>query len=82
MDSTLLGAISIDGPRLGADVNSERREKKLRALVAKALGGKACYRATEIQSMERLLDEARKAGRSQALREARDEALAEFSGRS
>jgi uncharacterized protein YecA (UPF0149 family) len=57
-ENTVLGSIEIDGTRLTAGVNSEERESRLRAIVAEALGGRARYRATEIQSIERMLAEA------------------------
>ncbi|HEX8011676.1 MAG TPA: SEC-C metal-binding domain-containing protein [Casimicrobiaceae bacterium] len=56
-DNTVLGSIEIEGTRLSANVNSEKREQALREIVTKALGERARYRATEIQSLERLLAE-------------------------
>lgn len=56
-DNTVLGTIEIDGTRLYVDVNSEKREEAIRAIVAEALGERARYRATEIQSLEKLLAE-------------------------
>lgn len=57
-ENTVLGSIAIDGTRLTAEVNSEARERRLRAIVGEALGGRGRYRATEIQSVERMLAEA------------------------
>lgn len=57
-ENTVLGSLEIDGTRLTAHVNSEGRELRLRAIVAEALGERARYRATEIQSIERMLAEA------------------------
>jgi SEC-C motif/Protein of unknown function (DUF2384) len=57
-ENTVLGSIEIDGTRLTAEVNSQERESRLRAIVAEALSGRARYRATEIQSLERMLAEA------------------------
>ncbi len=62
MDNTVLGSIEIDGTRLAVEVNSEKREKQLRAIVAEALGERARYRATEIRSLERMLAEAPASG--------------------
>jgi hypothetical protein len=59
LETTLLGRIEIDGPQLVAEVNSAERAKELKRLVSERMGEKARYRATEIQSMERLLSEAR-----------------------
>ncbi len=56
-DNTILGRIEIDGQRLTAEVNSAKREKKLRSLIEKALGRAARHRATAIQSVEKLLAE-------------------------
>ena len=57
-DNTVLGSIEIDGGRLTAEVNSAERESALKALIETALGERGRYRATEIQSMEKLLAEA------------------------
>lgn len=54
-ENTVLGTVELDGTRLTAEVNSEEREKSLRTIVDTALGDRARYRATEIQSTERLL---------------------------
>jgi hypothetical protein len=56
-ENTILGTIEIEGTRLYVDVNSEKREEAIRAVVAEALGERARYRATEIQSLEKLLAE-------------------------
>lgn len=58
MQNTVLGTVRIGGTRLTAEVNSEARERRLRAIVEKALGPAARHRATEIQSVEKLLAEA------------------------
>ncbi|MCI0652578.1 MAG: SEC-C domain-containing protein [Planctomycetes bacterium] len=57
-ENTVLGSIEIDGTRLIAEVNSEERERRFREIVAAALGGRARHRATEIQSLERMLAQA------------------------
>jgi hypothetical protein len=56
-ENTVLGSVEINGTRLFVDVNSEKRERVLRDIITKALGNRACYRATEIQSLETLLAE-------------------------
>jgi hypothetical protein len=58
-ETTVLGHIEIDGKQLTAEVNSAQRAVELKRLVSEQLGEKARYRVTEIQSMERLLAEAR-----------------------
>jgi hypothetical protein len=57
-DNTVLGQIEIDGTRLAVEVNSEKRENALREIVSQALGDRARHRATEIRSLERMLEEA------------------------
>jgi len=57
-DNTVLGSIRIDGGRLTAEVNSAKRASTLKALIEGALGERARYRATEIQSVEKLLADA------------------------
>ncbi len=63
-DNTVLGSVEIDGTRLFVEVNSGKRERVLRGIVAKALGERARYRATEIQSLEKLLTEHRAPARA------------------
>ncbi len=58
-ETTVLGRIDIGGTQLTAEVNSAPRAAEFKRLVSERLGEKAHYRATEIQSMERLLAEAR-----------------------
>jgi hypothetical protein len=55
----VLGFIRIEGKRLTCEVNSVKRARKIRALIESALGEHVHYRATEIQSVERMLSEAR-----------------------
>jgi len=76
-DNTVLGSIRIDGGRLTAEVNSAKRASTLKALIEEALGERARYRATEIQSVEKLLadapareaDDVSAAGKHEALAE-------------
>jgi hypothetical protein len=56
--NTVLGFIRIEGKHLTCEVNSVKRARKVRTLIESALGEHARYRATEIQSIERLLGEA------------------------
>ena len=55
-ENTVLGTITIDRSRLTIEVNSQRRAEEIRRLVEQALGNAARYRATEIQSVEKLLE--------------------------
>jgi hypothetical protein len=50
--------IEIDEGRLSVHVNSDKRAAKFKRIVSKALGARVKYRATEIQSAERALEEA------------------------
>ena len=53
--NTVLGWIEIDGPRLIAEVNSQARADAIRKTIETALGEDVRYRASEIQSPERML---------------------------
>ena len=78
-NNTVLGKMEIDGKRLTAEVNSQERAATLRGLIEKALGERARHRATRIQSVGKLLSEARSsggAGKPEADRE--QQALAEL----
>jgi len=55
--NTSLGRVEISGKRLIAEVNSAKRAETLRQIVEDALGDRARYRATEIQSLEQALDD-------------------------
>ena len=61
-DNTVLGWIEIDGARLIAEVNSKVRADAIRKTIEKALGVGARYRASEIQSLEKMLADRRAAG--------------------
>jgi hypothetical protein len=61
-DNTVLGWIEIDGKRLTADVNSEARADAIRKKIETALGEGIRYRASEIQSPEKMLADLRTAG--------------------
>ena len=87
-ETTLLGRIDIESTQLAAEVNSAERAAEFKRLVSERLGEKARYRVTEIQSMERLLAEARakppradtQADRDQAALMARPEVQAQLRG--
>ena len=61
-DNTVLGWIEVDGKRLIAEVNSEARANAIRKKIETALGKGARYRASEIQSAERMLADLRTTG--------------------
>jgi uncharacterized protein (DUF2384 family) len=61
-DNTVLGTIVIDGARLTAEVNSEARADAALKAIEVALGEHAQFRVTQIQSMEKLLADARASG--------------------
>jgi SEC-C motif-containing protein len=61
-DNTVLGWIEIDGVRVIAEVNSKARADAIRKKIETALGAGIRYRATEIQSLERMLADQRAAG--------------------
>ena len=60
--NTILGNIRIEGTRLSVEVNSAKRGKEFQRIVKKALGSKARFVATEIQSAEKMLTDVRKGG--------------------
>ncbi len=60
-ENTLLGHVEIDGTQLAAEVNSARRAAEFKRVIAERLGAGARYRVTEVQSMERLMANARNA---------------------
>jgi hypothetical protein len=62
-DNTVLGSIEIDGTRLIAEVNSEARADAIRKKIETALGANVRYRASEIQSPEKMLADLRASGR-------------------
>jgi hypothetical protein len=59
--NTSLGTITIDGARLTAEVNSEARGDAVAKAIEAALGEGAEFRVTQVQSMERMLADARAA---------------------
>lgn len=73
MRDKVVAFLAIGASRLVAEVNSEGRERRLRDIVEKALGDDGRHRATEIQSIERLMEEAR--SNPPAAGEAKDQGL-------
>ncbi|MES0872859.1 YecA family protein [Sinimarinibacterium thermocellulolyticum] len=73
--NTILGTLRIEGRRMIAEVNSHERADALRRIVEDKLGPRARYRVAEVQSVERLFEDARsgevpqRGAESQALRE-------------
>ena len=55
--NTVLGQIRIEPKRLTCEVNSAKRAEKFRQIVEKRLGGHARFKATEIQSVKRMIAE-------------------------
>lgn len=74
-NNTILGTIRIEGRRLTAEVNSDKRAAAFRGIVERALGERARFRASEVQSGEKMLAAAQQA--SAAPREAEVGALAD-----
>jgi hypothetical protein len=63
-NNTILGHLRIEGATLTAEVNSENRAQKFRALMEKLLPGKARYKTTVIESPQAMLAQMEKAGDS------------------
>jgi SEC-C motif len=61
-DNTVLGWIEIDRTRLIAEVNSKARADAIRKKIEKALGAGVRYRASEIQSLEKMFADRQAAG--------------------
>ena len=61
-DNTVLGWIEIDRARLIAEVNSKARADAIRKKIEKALGAGVRYRASKIESLEKMLADRREAG--------------------
>ena len=62
-DNTVLGWIEIDGTLLTAEVNSQARAGAIRKTIETTLGEDVRYRASEIQSPEKMLANLRASGR-------------------
>jgi len=63
-DNTILGHIRIEGVTLTAEVNSEKRAQKFKAVMAELLPGKARYKTTVIESLQAMLAQEKKTGPS------------------
>ncbi len=61
-DNTSLGHIEIADTRLCVVVNSQQRADEFKRIAQEALGPRARYRVTEMQSLERAMDDAGKDG--------------------
>lgn len=75
-DNTILGHLCIDGATLTAEVNSENRAQKFKALMEELLPGKARYKTTVIQSPQAMLARAEEEGetaRSKQIRKEQEE---------
>ncbi|MGH8115933.1 MAG: YecA family protein [Rhodanobacteraceae bacterium] len=57
-DNTVLGHIRIDGTSMRAEVNSNERAEALRRIVEERLGDKARYRTSDVQPIDKLLEDA------------------------
>ncbi len=62
--NTILGHLHIEGATLTAEVNSDNRGQKFKALMEELLPGKAHYKTTVIQSPQAMLARAEKEGES------------------
>jgi hypothetical protein len=58
--NTVLGHLHIEGAKLTAEVNSEKRAKKFMALMENLLSGKARYKTSVIESPQAMLAQAKK----------------------
>ncbi len=65
-DNTILGNIKISARSLVAEVNSEKRAKRLRAEIEKRLGVSATHRSTVAQTVDEMLAKSPKRARSRA----------------
>lgn len=58
-NNTVLAHLDINGRRLTAEVNSEKRAAAFRRLVERAMGERARFRVAEVQSGEKLMSQVR-----------------------
>jgi hypothetical protein len=77
-NNTVLGSITIDGPRMTANVNSNERAAAFRTIVEQTLGAHARYRTAEVQSADKLIAEAQAARAADKSPPAADDALLEM----
>ena len=73
-NNTILGRLRIEGSTLTAEVNSEKRAQKFKAIMAELLPGKARYKTTVIQSPQSMLARSEKEGLSPQARRREQEA--------
>jgi hypothetical protein len=60
-ENTVLGTIEVSGSRMTANVNSDERAAEFRRIVEQALGLRARYRMSDVQSADKLMAEAQAA---------------------
>ena len=72
-NNTILGHIKIEDSNLTAEINSENRAEKFKALVEELLPGKARYKTTVIQSPQSMLARAGEKGESAQTRQTQKE---------
>ncbi|HXU40486.1 MAG TPA: SEC-C metal-binding domain-containing protein [Blastocatellia bacterium] len=72
-DNTVLGSLEIKGDTLIAEVNSERRAKKIQAEVAKRLGERVAFKRALHESVESKFEEMNAQSGSPAFEQARKE---------
>jgi uncharacterized membrane protein YheB (UPF0754 family) len=65
-DNTRMGSIRIDGARLVVDVNSERRAKRIRAMIERQLGERVRFKTAVMKSVQKALEKPTKARASRA----------------
>ena len=65
-DNTILGSIKIAGHSLIAEVNSEKRAKRLRAEIEKRLGASATHQSTVARTVDEMLAKSPKQDRGRA----------------
>lgn len=72
-DNTTLGHVTIKGKELTAEVNSEKRAKKIRSEITKRLGKKAGFKRALYESVEQKLEEMKEQPDSEDARREREE---------
>jgi hypothetical protein len=65
-ENTILGSIRIAGHSLVAEVNSEKRAKRIRAEIEKRLGGTTTHQSTVAKTADEMLAESPKRGKDSA----------------
>jgi len=72
-ENTILGRLAINGAALTAEVNSEKRAKKIQSEITKRLGKKAAFRKAVHESIEAKLEEMQAQSGSPEFEQARKE---------